>query len=123
MTDATKEYNFTAAAADQGPVELITKTPSPVEISLLELPATPLATRMAAYAKGKLDPDTYRHSLRVYCYGCTIARQCFPEFELTPGSRLEETWFFTAILHDIGTSPEFIANTRLSFEFWGVFML
>jgi cyanamide hydratase len=98
---------------------LITITPSPVEISLLEPPTTPLATRRATYTKAKLDPDTYRHRLRLYCYGCAIARQCFLEIELTPGSRLEETWFFTTMLHHIGTSREFIANTRLSFEFWG----
>jgi cyanamide hydratase len=119
MIDATKAYGFTALAADPGPEGSITITPSPVEISSLKVPATSLAARIDAYAKSKLDPDTYRHSLRVYCYGCAIARQCFPEFELTPGSHLEETWFFTAMLHDIGTSPEFIANTRLSFEFWG----
>ena len=121
MIDVTKEYGFTALKADSGQIESITITPSPVEISTLKVPATPLAMRIDAYAKSKLDPDTYRHSLRVYCYGCAIAQQCFPEFELTPGSRLEETWFFTAMLHDIGTSPEFIASTMLSFEFWGGF--
>ncbi|KAF8952269.1 hypothetical protein BGZ46_003596, partial [Entomortierella lignicola] len=37
---------------------------------------------------------------------------------LTPGSALDETWFCTAMLHDIGTTPEHISSTRLSYEFW-----
>lgn len=118
-TDTTKLYGLTAVPADQSRQKPATSKPAPVEISALQVPQTALATRVAAYAKSKLDADTYRHSLRVYSYGCAIARQCFPEFELAPGSALEETWFLTAMLHDIGTSQEFLTATRLSFEFWG----
>ncbi|EXJ82096.1 hypothetical protein A1O1_08165 [Capronia coronata CBS 617.96] len=121
MTDTTQIYGLTALPADQTLQTPKTASPAPVEISSLQPPETPLATRVTAYAKSKLHPDTYRHSLRVYSYGCAIARQCFPDFELTPGSTLEETWFLTAILHDIGTSAEFLTTTRLSFEFWGAF--
>ena len=64
-------------------------------------------------------PETYRHSHRVYSYGRAIASQCFPSWNLTPGSKLDETWYLTAMLHDIGTADEFIHSTRLSFEFWG----
>jgi len=117
--EATKLYGFTALPADQSLLKASTSTPQPVAISALKIPSTALATRVAAYARSKLDPDTYRHSLRVYSYGCAIARECFPEFELSPGSTLEETWFLTAMLHDIGTAGEFLTSTRLSFEFWG----
>jgi cyanamide hydratase len=57
--------------------------------------------------------------MRVYHYGLAIARQCFPDWNVTQGSTLEETWFLTAILHDIGTADCFLDDTKLSFEFWG----
>jgi cyanamide hydratase len=119
MTDTTQLYGLTALPADQAAVKPRTTTPAAVAIDSLVPPTTALATRVAVYAKSKLDADTYRHSLRVYSYGCTIARECFPEFHLEPGSTLEETWFLTAMLHDIGTSDEALGGTRLSFEFWG----
>lgn len=34
------------------------------------------------------------------------------------GGSVEETWFCTAMLHDIGTTDEHIGATRLSYEFW-----
>lgn len=117
--EAAKLYGLTAVPADQSVQKPSTPNPQPVAITALKPPSTALATRVAAYARSKLDADTYRHSLRVYSYGCAIARECFPEFGLTPGSALEETWFLTAMLHDIGTSAEFLTSTRLSFEFWG----
>jgi len=121
MADITQMYGFTALPADQSQQKPQTPKPEAMDVSSLQPPGTALATRVAAYAKSKLDADTYRHSLRVYSYGCAIAGQCFPELQLTPGSELEETWFLTAMLHDIGTSAEFLTKTRLSFEFWGGF--
>lgn len=119
MADKTSLYGFTALPADSSLQKPQTSTPQAMDVQSLQIPRTPLATRVAAYAERKLDADTYRHSLRVYSYGCAIARQCFPEFQLIPGSELEETWFLTAMLHDIGTSADFLTSTRLSFEFWG----
>ncbi|OAP54447.1 hypothetical protein AYL99_11548 [Fonsecaea erecta] len=113
-----KTYGFTALPADQSQDKPRTTSPEAVAISSLQPPTTPLATRVDSYVKSKLDADTYRHSLRVYSYGCAIARQCFPEFEVTPGSKLDETWFLTAMLHDIGTCDEFMTSTRLSYEFF-----
>ncbi|KAL2419736.1 hypothetical protein ABEF95_006370 [Exophiala dermatitidis] len=119
----TALYGLTALPADQALTKPSTANPAAMDISSLSPPQTALAARVAAYAQAKLDGDTYRHSMRVYSYGCAIARQCFPQFELTPGSTLDETWFLTALLHDIGTSAEFLkpSCTRLSFEFWGAF--
>jgi cyanamide hydratase len=116
--EAYKAYGFTALPADQSTDKPATTSPQPVEISSLAPPKTPLAIRVTEYVKTKLDADTFRHSLRVYSWGCAIARQCFPDFELTPGSNLEETFYLTAMLHDIGTCDEFISSTRLSYEFF-----
>ncbi|KIW13072.1 hypothetical protein PV08_08259 [Exophiala spinifera] len=118
FADTTKLYGLTALPADQTKTKPATTNPEPVDISSLAIPRTALASRVDSYVKSKLDADTYRHSLRVYSYGCAIARQCFPDFELHPGSALEETWFLTAMLHDIGTAEEFLSSTRLSYEFW-----
>lgn len=118
MADSTKLYGFTALPADQSQDKPKTTDPEPMNISSLKPPQTPLSERVTAYVKSKLDADTYRHSLRVYSWGLAISRQCFPEFELTPGSKLEETWYLTAMLHDIGTCDEFLTKTRLSYEFF-----
>lgn len=37
---------------------------------------------------------------------------------MQPGSSREETWYLTAMLHDIGTCDEFLTATNLSYEFW-----
>lgn len=118
-SDVTKRYGFTAVPADLSAIAPATKSPATVSIKDLQPPSTALAKRVDAYAQSKLSPDTYRHSRRVYSYGLAMARQCFPNFDVAPGSPLEETWFLTAMLHDIGTSDHFLTKTRLSFEFWG----
>ncbi|KAF2154715.1 urea hydro-lyase/cyanamide hydratase [Myriangium duriaei CBS 260.36] len=119
MSDSTTTYGFTAFPADQSKTPPSTSEPSPVSPDDIPLPSTPLAKRILSYARSKLPEKTINHSLRVYTYGHAIARECFPKFNLTPGSKLDETWFLTAMLHDIGTSPEFLSSTKLSFEFWG----
>ncbi|WVF69459.1 hypothetical protein IAT40_004236 [Kwoniella sp. CBS 6097] len=116
--DTFTAYGFTALPADQSKISPATTTPSPVSIDALVPPSTALAKRIDAYAKAKLSPDTYRHSLRVYSYGRAIAQECFPQFNVTSGSKLDETWFLTALLHDIGTTDDHLTATRLSYEFW-----
>jgi len=118
MTPAYTDYGFTALPADITKTPPVTTSPSTVPITALAIPTTPLAARVNAYTRAKLSPDTYRHSLRVYSYGLAIARQCFPAWNVAEGSTLEETWFLTAMLHDIGTADEIIESTRLSYEFW-----
>lgn len=112
------DYGFTAVPADFSKVTPATANPAAVPTSSLAIPATPLAAHVNAYVHSKLSADTYRHSLRVYSYGLAIARQCFPDWKVDAGSTLEETWFCTAMLHDIGTTDEFISSTKLSYEFW-----
>jgi cyanamide hydratase len=118
MSDPVATYGLTALPADLTATAPSTSSPSPVTLSEIPYPTSPLAARIHAYAKSALSPDTYRHSLRVYSYGRAIALRCFPQWKLTTGSPLDETWFLTAMLHDIGTTDEHIHSTRLSYEFW-----
>ena len=114
----TSLYGLTSLPANATLTPPSTTSPSPVPISALPLPTTPLSRRINAYAISTLSPSTYRHSLRVFSYGCAIARQCFPQWEMEVGSTLEETWFCCALLHDIGTTERNLTKTRLSYEFW-----
>jgi cyanamide hydratase len=118
MSDNFTLYGFTALPADQAKTKPSTTKPSALSVSSLTPPKSPLTDRIDKYAQAKLSPDTYRHSLRVYSYGRAIAQECFPQWGLTSGSALDETWFLTALLHDIGTTDDIIHNTRLSYEFF-----
>lgn len=46
--------------------------------------------------------------------GNAIVQTHFPHL-----SSLLETYFFTCLFHDIGTTPEHMEGTHLSFEYWG----
>jgi cyanamide hydratase len=118
MSDAFTKYGFTALPADQSKTATKTTSPSALSVGDLTPPQTALTDRINRYAKSKLSADAYRHSLRVYTYGRAIAQECFPQWELKSGSALDETWFLTALLHDIGTSDDIIHSTRLSYEFY-----
>jgi len=93
--------------------------PQPFPVSSTAVPNTALAKRIQEYAKEKLSRQAFHHSMRVYHYGLAIARQNFPEWNLAPGSKLEETFFLCAMLHDIGTTDEARAATVMSFELHG----
>jgi cyanamide hydratase len=116
---ATAQYGFTPLPAAASALKLATKSPVSIPIASIQPPESALVNRITSYARSKLSEDTIAHSMRVYHYGLAIARQCFPDWNITPGSKLEETWFLTAILHDIGTADDFLDGTKLSFEFWG----
>lgn len=118
-SDPIKIYGFTALPADPSKPEPNSKdSPKPFDISQVSPPDTPLAKRIEQYTKSKLPDQTYNHSLRVYSYGRIIVDSYFPQFGFKSGSPLDETWFITAMLHDIGTVPETMHSTRLSYEFW-----
>ncbi|WWC93018.1 uncharacterized protein L201_007982 [Kwoniella dendrophila CBS 6074] len=122
MSDPYEIYGFTALPAAQSLIKPATDSPKEIKIEdLLPLPSSPLAKRINEYCKLKLSEDTYKHSIRVYLYGKAISKECFPQFNLTNNEKLDETWFLTALLHDIGTTDEHIHNTRLSYEFWAGF--
>lgn len=104
--------------ADQSKTPSVTKTPNPLSPSQFPPPSTPLATRLSLYTKAKLPAAVYAHSHRVYYYGRFIAQECYPSWSITPNSKLDESWYITALLHDIGTTPDHIGSTKLSYEFW-----
>jgi cyanamide hydratase len=93
------------------------------------MPDTPLARRIDKYARAKLPPQVYRHSRRVFAWGNAVVRGSVwgeqSVFEGEKGNigdeKLSETWFVTAMLHDIGTPEETLKSTRLSYEFWAGF--
>ena len=119
----TALYGFTTLPADQSKTSpsfsSTNESPAFIDVATIQLPTTPLAQRVLAYSKEKLSPQTINHSLRVYSYGMAIAREGFPEWGLDEKEKLKETWFLTAMLHDIGTGEKELGGTRLSFEFWG----
>ena len=120
--DYDTTYGLTPALlADQKATPPATSSPKPLTPAQFPIPSTPLAARINSYAKAKLPTQTYVHSLRVYTYGRAIAAECYPYWNLQSNSKLDESWFLTAILHDIGTTPEHISSTKLSYEFWAGF--
>lgn len=122
MSDPVALYGLTAIPADQSKLKPATTTPSAVSVAELKPPATAFCNRIDSYTRENLSEDTYRHSLRVYSYGVAIARECFPQWGLEKGGKLDETWFACAMLHDIGTTEKNISSTRLSYEFWAGYL-
>ncbi|KAJ4315045.1 hypothetical protein N0V94_006157 [Neodidymelliopsis sp. IMI 364377] len=68
------------------------------------------------FAKAKLSPEAYNHSMRVFYWGTIIAKQLLPDHaeHLSPA-----TWALTCLLHDIGTAEAFFNSTRMSFDIYG----
>ncbi|KAI5453086.1 hypothetical protein NCC49_006115 [Naganishia albida] len=122
MSDPIALYGFTAIPADQSKLTPATKSPRPVPVAQLKPPSTAFCERVNTYTRDNLSADTYRHSLRVYSYGVAIAKECFPQWGLEKGGKLDETWFACAMLHDIGTTEKNISNTRLSYEFFAGYL-
>ena len=81
-------------------------------------PSTPLATAVNAYAKQHLPAPTYNHSLRVYHYGRAMQTQHFNLGSPAWGFSAE-TYLLCCLYHDIGTTPDNLRKTCLSFEWWG----
>ena len=90
------------------------KPSNPMNVDGIPLPDSPLVQHVMKYAKENLPSETFNHSMRVYYYGQAITIQHFPSWRYSP-----ETFLLTALLHDIGTTPQNQSNTHLSFEFQG----
>lgn len=127
MTDPIKEYGFSAVPASAS--TLLTSTPAypklnaaPIAIPVSDtpIPTTALAQRINTYARTHLPEPTYNHSLRVYHFGQAIKKYRFASF--ADWDFTDETYFLACVLHDIGTTDENLARTRLSFEFYGGFL-
>ena len=90
-------------------------TPTPQTVG--PEPDSQLAKAVDAYAKEKLPLPTYNHSKRVYHYGRAITKDQFPDWNYDP-----EVFYSICLLHDIGTTDENLAATKMSFEFYGGFL-
>lgn len=91
--------------------------PTPLKISSIEFPNTPVVLESLQYAKTELPIPTFNHCMRVFYFGLAIARDKFPEFYLSP-----ETYLLSCLFHDIGTTTKNQHATLLSFEWYGGFL-
>ncbi|RFN50633.1 cyanamide hydratase [Fusarium flagelliforme] len=75
-----------------------------------------LVAEAQAFAKARLSPEAYNHSMRVFYWGTIIAKRLLPEHaqSLSPA-----TWALTCLLHDIGTAEAYFTSTRMSFDIYG----
>jgi cyanamide hydratase len=106
----------------------------PYNVSDLDTPFSKVAQKTLAYAKEYLLEPTFNHSMRVFFYGKltsgrrehvllirfrngTSKNHAPSNAQAEPG--IVETFFLSYMLHDIGTVPENIKSTRLTFELWG----
>ncbi|RGP70210.1 cyanamide hydratase [Fusarium sporotrichioides] len=92
-----------------------------------------LVAEAQSFAKERLSPEAYNHSMRVFYWGtlCVsktqkywltcqqgniLAKRLLPEhFEALSTS----TWALTCLLHDIGTAEVFFTSTHMSFDLYG----
>ncbi|KAI9168038.1 cyanamide hydratase [Paramyrothecium foliicola] len=75
-----------------------------------------LVAEAQSFAKARLGPEAFNHSMRIFYWGTVIARRLLPEHaqELSP-----VTWALTCLLHDIGTAEAYFTATRMSFDIYG----
>ncbi|EGW33518.1 uncharacterized protein SPAPADRAFT_60862 [Spathaspora passalidarum NRRL Y-27907] len=105
-------YGFVKISRDVAQAIPNPKPPTPQ--TNVDLPQTKFAEFVYNYAKEKLPPKVFNHSLRVYFYSLAIIKDQFPEWDLDP-----EVIYVTSLLHDIGTTDENMHATKLSFESYG----
>jgi cyanamide hydratase len=85
-------------------------------VSSIPLPSSSLSNAVREHAQRELPVETFNHSMRVFYYGSAILQHAFPSW-LSPS--FIETYFLSAMLHDIGTTNTNIRATLMSFEFYG----
>lgn len=87
--------------------------PSPYGVAELPAPNTELSRAVEGFARSHLDEKTLNHSIRVYHFALAILRATFPHWEEKVD---KETWWCTALLHDIGLAEAYHLTTKMSFE-------
>ncbi|KAK6700269.1 hypothetical protein SNK05_013068 [Fusarium graminearum] len=75
-----------------------------------------LVAEAQAFAKARLSPEAYNHSMRVFYWGNILAKRLLPEHF---GALSTSTWALTCLLHDIGTADVFFTSTHMSFDLYG----
>ncbi|KAL9125614.1 MAG: hypothetical protein Q9217_005200 [Psora testacea] len=78
---------------------------------------TDLSKEVQSYAKKELPEETYNHSMRVLCFGLAIHAQYLPHIPLPSGA-----YILACLLHDLGTAPQHMNSTHLSFEYRGAIL-
>jgi cyanamide hydratase len=135
--DTVATHGWTAVPSDSNAIlkgRPYIHKPEPLLVKDMTFPSEDVVTKVQQYAKEKLAPQTYNHSMRVF-YFCryelsqthrklelttsaatAILQQQFPEHakSLSPA-----TLALTCLLHDIGTTHDHLRATQLSFEFFG----
>ncbi|MCJ1471376.1 hypothetical protein MMC13_000015 [Lambiella insularis] len=115
---AILEHGFTAVSRDvdnrilKGADNIC--NPSPVLTKDIPFPSDPIVQGVRKYAQSHFSEQTFNHSMRVFYYGQAILRTQFPHWTVSPS-----TYALACLLHDIGTTPENLHSTLLSFEFHG----
>ena len=94
----------------------VSGNPPVVSVSSIQLPSSPLCKAVHGYALRELPVETFNHSMRVFYYGIAILQHAFPSWT---SPSFVETYFLSAMLHDIGTTEKNIHATLMSFEFYG----
>ncbi|XPS93880.1 Cyanamide hydratase [Ascochyta lentis] len=91
--------------------------PAPTTVQDVYFPSDdPLVAEAQQFAKTRLSPEAYNHSMRVFYWGNVIAKHLLPEHAM---SLSPVTWALTCLLHDIGTAEAYFTSTRMSFDIYG----
>jgi len=116
MADPIELYGFTAVPRSLSKLLETTAGNPPAKVAAKEIavPDSEIARKVYAYAKEHLSEQTFNHSMRVFYYGTILANHHLHHL----ASSLP-TFFLASLLHDIGTSPQNLHTTHLSFEFQG----
>lgn len=120
----TDEYGWTAVPRNRANMPSASEaktTSAPVNLASI-WPQSDLVKKAREHIKKTLPPQTYNHSLRVYCYGHTLVSQHFPEWVATSKEDFFETWALTCLYHDVATTDQHRAESHMSFEWHGGFM-
>ncbi|KAI7878676.1 cyanamide hydratase, partial [Lichtheimia hyalospora FSU 10163] len=88
--------------------------PNAIDIASIPVPNTEVAIKSAEYTHKELDATMWNHSNRAYYLGAVVATDQFPDWKVDL-----DTYYLTALFHDIGVAPRYHLSTSLSFEFWG----
>ncbi|EKG21623.1 hypothetical protein MPH_01057 [Macrophomina phaseolina MS6] len=121
MSATDKPYGW--HAVPRNPTAILQGKPKLADPSLFTIddityPDTEVVRKSLARVQKELQPETLSHSFRVYYYGMSIVKTQFPQW-LSENWINEETWLLVCLFHDIGTTPENLRNTHMSFDFWG----
>ncbi|KAL9090063.1 MAG: hypothetical protein Q9159_002231 [Coniocarpon cinnabarinum] len=116
--DPVVTHGWTAVPVDADIIKKehakIQSPPKALSIDSIPAPKSPIVNTVKAYAQQRLPQPTFNHSMRVFYYGRAMQLQHFPDWKFS-----DETYMLCCLLHDIGTTPENLRATMMSFEFYG----